>query len=230
MSRITPTSMDVDDSTIVVVPLGSWEQHGPHLPLDTDSVIVDAVVTAALTRTESPSSFLVAPTIAITASDEHGGFTGGLSMGSDATREALVSIARSASWSRGICFVNGHGGNFDALRGAASALAHEGITHSSWSLPNYDGADMHAGHTETSLMLHISPALVRLDRIETGTVGDRATMIEAMRREGVGSVSPNGILGDPTTASAAHGAEVLEMYARSLAAHLDALWLEWRPA
>ncbi|MFN5650364.1 MAG: creatininase family protein, partial [Actinomycetes bacterium] len=96
---------------LVVVPLGSWEQHGPHLPPDTDSVIISAVVAAAAGGREG---ITVAPTLGITASDEHAGFGGTLSIGTEATAAAVVAIARSASWASGVLFANGHGGNADA--------------------------------------------------------------------------------------------------------------------
>lgn len=227
MNRVAPTAVDVAPSLIVVIPLGSWEQHGPHLPVDTDTVIIDAVVSRAMDLVTSPTAFMVAPTLPITASDEHAGFPGGLSMGTEATQSALVSIGRSSSWATGVCFVNGHGGNSGALSAAVSALAHEGITHSVWSLPAYAGSDMHAGHTETSLMLHISPDRVRRDRFAPGAAGERGDLIAGMRAAGVKSVSPNGVIGDPTGATAAHGAEVLAMYARSLADHLNGLEAAW---
>lgn len=228
MTRLAPTTMELTGrSTIVVVPLGSWEQHGPHLPLDTDTIIIDAVVLGALKCVSSSSAIVVAPTLAITASDEHAGFAGSLSMGTDATRDALVAIGRSATWASGICFANGHGGNADALTAMSSALSHEGIRHSTWSLPSYGGSDMHAGLTETSLMLHIAPERVRHDLITPGAEGSRAAMIANMRTSGVRAVSPNGIIGDPTAASAAHGAEVLALYTQSLTTHLDARAAAW---
>lgn len=228
MRRLAPTSPESADSPrIVIVPLGSWEQHGPHLPLDTDTVIINAVVSDALERVASADLFVVAPTLAITASDEHAGFAGGLSMGTQATCDALVSIGRSSVWSAGLCLVNGHGGNAAALSSATSALTHEGIRHSVWSLPHYDGADMHAGRTETSLMLHIAPESVRTDRIEPGFDGDRTEAIDTMRLSGVRSVAPNGILGDPTGATAAHGREVLRAYSTHLSSHLDSLAARW---
>jgi creatinine amidohydrolase len=210
---------------IVLLALGSWEQHGAHLPFDTDTVIIEAVVDAAI-RTVDPenTSFSVAPTIGITASDEHDGFAGTLSIGTQALADALVSIARSASWARGICIVNGHGGNTDALKLIHSALDYEKIRHAIWSLPYYEGADMHAGHTETSLMLHLAPGTVRMDLAEVGAVGDSEMLIERMRAGGIKEVSSNGVVGDPTNANAAHGATMLSFYAD----HLTKLLLQIR--
>ena len=96
-----------------------------------------------------------------------------------------------------------------------------------WSLPSYDGADMHAGHTETSVMLHVAPAKVRTDRIEAGTVGDASSLVALMRTSGVVGVSANGILGDPTTATSEHGIAVMKLYSSRLATHLATLSNEW---
>lgn len=214
---------------IVLLPLGSFEQHGPHLPLETDTIIIDSVVKQALSDTRIDADvFMIAPTIAISASDEHAGFPGTLSTGTEPLVQSVVAICRSASWSLGVCIINGHGGNIDALARISSALAHEKITFSIWSLPSYDGADMHAGHTETSVMLHIAPDKVRTDRIERGTVGVASELIAQMRASGVAGVSDNGVLGDPTTATKEHGIAVMNLYSTSLASHLASLSNDWR--
>lgn len=216
------------NSKVLVLPLGSFEQHGPHLPLDTDTIIIDSVVAQALRDSRiNADSFMVAPTIAISASDEHAGFPGTLSTGSAALADSVVAICRSASWAQGVCIVNGHGGNTDALARMGSALTYEKIKHSMWSLPSYEGADMHAGHTETSVMLHIDPAKVQIDRIEPGTVGNASSLVAQMRTSGVVGVSTNGVLGDPTTATSEHGVAVMKLYSSSLAAHLATLTKEW---
>ena len=216
-------------SKIVLLTLGSWEQHGPHLPFDTDTIIINSVVTQAMHDSQiNANEFMIAPTVAISASDEHVGFPGTLSTGTEALAQSVVAICRSASWSLGVCIVNGHGGNTDALARISSALTHEKITHSIWSLPSYDGADMHAGHTETSVMLYVAPDKVQTDRIERGTVGDSSALVAQMRTSGVAGVSDNGVLGDPTTATKEHGYAVMNLYSTSLASHLVKLSHEWR--
>ena len=213
----------------MLLTLGSWEQHGPHLPFDTDTIIINSVVTQAMHDSQiNANEFMIAPTVAISASDEHAGFPGTLSTGTEALAQSVVAICRSASWSLGVCIVNGHGGNTDALARISSALTHEKITHSIWSLPSYDGADMHAGHTETSVMLHVAPDKVQTDRIERGTVGDSSALVAQMRTSGVAGVSDNGVLGDPTTATKEHGFAVMNLYSTSLASHLVKLSHEWR--
>jgi creatinine amidohydrolase len=225
---MTTARLNSSHSIVLVLPLGSFEQHGPHLPLDTDTIIIDAVVAQALaTSTIDSDSFMVAPTIAISASDEHAGFPGTLSTGSAALADSVVAICRSASWTQGICIVNGHGGNTDALASITSALTYENIRHSMWSLPSYEGADMHAGHTETSVMLHVAPAKVQTDLIEPGTVGDASSLVAQMRTSGVAGVSANGVLGNPTTATSEHGVAVMKLYSASLASHLATLSTEW---
>jgi creatinine amidohydrolase len=213
---------------IVLLALGSWEQHGAHLPFDTDTVIIESVVDAAIRSVDPENTqFSVVPTIGVTASDEHNGFAGTLSIGTNALSDAVVSIARSASWARGICIVNGHGGNADALKLIHSALDYENIRHSIWSLPYYEGADMHAGHTETSLMLHLAPGTVRMDLAEVGAVGDSEILIERMRAGGIKEVSSNGVVGDPTNATAAHGETMLSFYADHLTKLLLQIQTSW---
>ena len=230
--RARITSPDITPGTrVLLLPLGSWEQHGPHLPLDTDSVIVSAVVSAAMASCTVREHFVVAPVLPVTASDEHDGFPGGLSTGSEALAAALVAICRSAAqWARGIIIVNGHGGNGDALRQACHALTHESIRHSVWSLPGYSGGDMHAGRTETSVMMHLDPASVRTGLIPVD-VPEGAT-VDELRQGGVKGVSQSGVLGQPGLASAEHGHAVLTMYRDSLLAHMTLRadeWLNVRP-
>lgn len=225
----TATSRDLENrSPIVVLALGSWEQHGPHLPLDTDTVIIDTVVaTSLMLLNEQASRFLVAPTLSITASDEHRGFAGTLSTGTEALVQSVVSICRSASWATGVCVVNGHGGNHDALTAISSALTFEGVAHSLWSLPAYEGNDFHAGRTETSLMMKIAPHSVRWDQLTTGNTQPVHELLPTMREGGVRAVSESGVLGDAAAATAEHGALVLDFYAQHLAQHLKVILDQW---
>lgn len=208
---------------MVIVPLGSWEQHGAHLPSSTDSDIIAEVVRLAADGRD----VVVAPVVSITASDEHRGFPGTLSTGTEALAASLVGIARSAAWACGVLFANGHGGNADALVAASAAMSREGLQHAVWSMPAYEGADAHAGRTETSVMLHLRPGLVRLDLAEPGNTADAAALLPAMREGGVRAVSGNGVLGDPTTATAEHGRAVVAMWVTSLAQRIDSLSAEW---
>ena len=222
------TSAEIAESRpILLLPLGAWEQHGPHLPLDTDTMIITRVIADVLRHADLRTvNVMSAPAISITASDEHHGFPGTLSTGTQALKDSVVAICRSASWATGVCIANGHGGNADALAAITSALAYEEITHSVWSLPSYSGGDMHAGHTETSLLLHIAPNEVRSNVIARGATHD-AGLIDAMRDGGVQAVSENGIIGDASTATASHGKAVLDLYTNSLRAHVLECHREW---
>ncbi len=97
---------------VVLIPLGSTEQHGPHLPFDTDTVIACAVADALAIELEASScSVVVSPALPLGASGEHQDFPGTLSMGHEALRHVVIELARSAqSWVPRVVFVNGHGG------------------------------------------------------------------------------------------------------------------------
>lgn len=215
-SDVTTSYLTTSDlasrSLTVLIPVGSCEQHGPHLPLNTDARVAEAVAVAAAA---GRFGVVIAPTLPYSASDEHAGFPGLLSLGADGTHAALHALVRSArEWATHVVIVNGHGGNSSALRrleGEASL----------WS-PRYRG-DAHAGHSETSLMLAIDPAAVRLDRLAVGTTDPVAMLMPMMRTGGVRAVSTSGVLGDPTTATAAAGAQLLEALVTDLRALLDAL-------
>ena len=198
----------------LLVPLGSTEQHGPHLPLDTDTRIATAVARGAQAglKARLEHDWLVAPAIAYGASGEHQSFDGTISIGTEALTMLLVEYGRSAAcWAVRLVFINGHGGNVDALSSAVSRLRAEGrdvgwcpCTAVGGSRPT----DAHAGHTETSVLLHISPADVLADRWLAGNGAPLPELLPSMRRGEVATVSRVGVLGDPTTATAAEGKRI----------------------
>ena len=188
----------------LVVPVGSTEQHGPHLPLDTDT----RIATAVARDVADDHGCLLAPAIAYGASGEHQGFPGTVSIGTPTLTAVLLEYGRSACvWSARVVFVNGHGGNVDALRSATATLRGEG-RDAAWISACRDAVDAHAGHTETSLLLHLWPDAVRIDRLAAGNTDPLADLMPRLRRGGVAAVSPSGVLGDPTTAAAAEGARI----------------------
>ena len=95
---------------IIAVPVGSCEQHGPHLPLDTDTRIAIALAEGLVSSFE-PGDVLIGPTLTATSSGEHAGFPGTLSIGAEIVEQMIVELVRSADWSAGVVLVNGHGGN-----------------------------------------------------------------------------------------------------------------------
>jgi mycofactocin precursor peptide peptidase len=203
----TWTDLDASvDPPILLVPIGSCEQHGPHLPLDTDTRIATAVATAVAERM---TGVLIAPSITVTASGEHQGFPGTLSIGSAATEMILVELVRSADWASGMVFINGHGGNLESVERAVVTSTTEGRRVLSW-WPRFRDGDAHAGRTETSMMLVIAPHLVRLEAAAPGDTRPIGEVLDALRVGGVRSVSRNGVLGDPTGASADEGNALLD--------------------
>ncbi|MGH9133114.1 MAG: mycofactocin biosynthesis peptidyl-dipeptidase MftE [Ilumatobacteraceae bacterium] len=207
---------EVDSTRVVVVPVGSCEQHGPHLPLATDSIIAEALAEDLAARR---ADAVVAPTVSVTASGEHQGFAGTLSVGTEVMQMLVVELVRSAAWASAVVLVNGHGGNAAAVEGAMEQLRGEGRRVLAW-WPRITGGDLHAGHTETSLMLAVRPDLVRLDRAVAGPT----VAVADVARSGVQALSPTGVLGDPLAATAEHGAELLARLGDDLAHAVDA-WL-----
>ena len=164
---------------------------------------------------------MIGPTFSVTASGEHAGFPGTLSIGTEVIESALIEIVRSADWAGGIVFVNGHGGNITPVESATRRLRREGRRAMSW-WPMIPGGDAHAGRTETSLMLAVAPALVRLDAAEAGSSASLAELMPQLREVGVRGVSANGVLGDPTGASAEEGQSLLDRLVDDLVLRVNA--------
>jgi mycofactocin system creatininase family protein len=210
------------DGPLLAVPLGSTEQHGPHLPLDTDTRIATAL---AIRLAERRDDVLVAPALAYGASGEHAGFAGTLSIGTDALTTVLVELVRSAAgFCRGTVLVCGHGGNRDAVDAATARLGAEGRPVIAW-MASVPGGDAHAGRTETSLMLALDPRRVHGSRAAAGDRRPLAELMPTLRAAGVAAVSANGVLGDPAGASAAEGERLLAAMLDDLTAAVAA----WDP-
>lgn len=224
---------EVTGTSLLVVPLGATEQHGPHLPLDTDTAV--AAELASRLVGARPDTVL-APALPYGASGEHQGFPGTLSVGTEVVEELVVELVRSADDFAGTVLVSGHGGNSLPLQRARDRLANEGRRVLAWSpstavlagaVPEMTGrldGDHHAGLVETSIMLALRPRSVRLDAIIPGRVkAPLAELLPRLVREGVAGVSPDGVLGDPSGASAGLGRRWLSALAADLALRVD----EW---
>jgi creatinine amidohydrolase len=203
---------------LLAVPVGATEQHGPHLPLSTDT---DLAVALCARLAAARTGVLVAPPLAYGGSGEHEDFPGTLSIGTEAVELLLVELGRSATrtFSR-VLLVSTHGGNADAVRRAERRLRAESRDVLAW-LPDWEG-DAHAGRAETSLELALAPERVRLERAQAGNTRPLTELMPELRRSGVRAVSPNGVLGDPADASAAEGAAQLARLGADLLAAVGA--------
>ena len=221
----TMTSPEVRDAIrggrdTVVFALGATEQHGPHLPLATDALLGDHLARLVAERLDA----FVGPTVRVGCSSHHLEFAGTLSV-DEATFAGIVhGLVRSAA--RGgfarIVLIPTHGGNFGPLGAALEqlesdlsirvsaltdvrvllAIAQTG--EEEFGVPLSAGG-LHAGEWETSLLMAARPDLVRVDRGEAGYTGDLDAALGAIFGQGVHSVAANGVIGDPTESSAAHG-------------------------
>jgi len=223
IDRARRPSDDGTQAPIVLIPIGSTEQHGPHLPIRTDTLIAEEIAGRAVHHTDG---LVVGPTIAVSASGEHADFPGTLSIGTATTTAMMVELVRSADWAAGVVLVNGHGGNHDAISAAVDVLTTEGRHTLAW-WPKWprrrDGgpADLHAGRIETSLMLAIDPGLVRL---ELAVAGPDAS-IDDLRDRGVRAISATGVLGDPDGASGREGERFITAFVEDLVHQIE----RWRP-
>jgi creatinine amidohydrolase len=210
---------------ILAVAVGATEQHGPHLPLSTDTDVAAALCARlAAARTD----VLVGPAIPYGASGEHAGFPGTLSIGQAALELLVVELCRSATdtFDR-ILLVNWHGGNIEPLRRAKDLLRTESRDVRVY-LPRFDG-DPHAGRSETALQLALAPERVREDRAAAGDTRPLTELLPLLRTGGVRAVSANGVLGDPAGATAAEGAALLGRLSTDLLDRTRLWWPENSP-
>jgi creatinine amidohydrolase len=221
-----------DGHDTVVIPFGSLEQHGGHLPIGTDAMLGDEF---GLRIADRLNAFLV-PTVRVGFADHHLPFAGTVSISKDTLRRVAVDYAHGLARHgfRRIVFVPTHGGNFQPLVEAVeecrsiagvkvmtvvSDFSRDvlrqgtvGVSMKSGITPEESGA--HAGEWETSIMLWLAPELVRMDFAVPGYVGDMAEGVQRVLRDGVSldQLSPSGVMGDPRKAQAERG----ELYVEAL--------------
>lgn len=202
---------------ILAIPLGATEQHGPHLPFTVDT---DIAVELCARLAAARNRVVTAPPVPYGSSGEHAGFAGTLSIGQKATEVLLVELARSADAFAGVILVCAHGGNAVPLRSAVATLQREGRRVHAWS-PGASADDTHAGRTETSAMLALRPESVHIGHAAPGNTAALPDLMDKLRAEGVRAVSANGVLGDPSGASAEEGERLLAHWASGLVSTVD---------
>jgi len=200
----------------VLVPLGATEQHGPHLPLDTDSLIGAELAVRAARRL---GRAFAAPVLPVGASAEHRGFPGTLSLSHEIVAAVVIDLCawlRDRGFQR-VAVFSAHGGNRRALELARAAV--QPGTTILLDLPTLPvgAGDAHAGRDETSMLLAILPEAVR-PVTSAGYLGQLdARAWDVLTTAGVRALAPNGVLGDPAGASAELGQVLLDGLAAAIA-------------
>jgi creatinine amidohydrolase len=225
------TLRSLAEDSVIVVPVGAIEHHGPHLPLVTDALIAESVATAAVAQGVAEGLDLwLLPTLSYTKSDEHHWASGTMWLTWETLMSTLVDIGRSvaATPARRLVFVNGHGGN-TALLGVANrelrrrfglrtfSMAASGVKAATGrdGEPDERGFGIHAGFGETSLVLHLRPDLVDMSLAERN-VPEHLADLSYVGFNGYpvqfgwmsDDFGPSGVVGDPTGATAERGAEI----------------------
>jgi creatinine amidohydrolase len=226
--------------SIVVQPLGAIEQHGPHLPFNTDLLIAERVASAAVERVGERLDAWLLPALAYTKSNEHAWAPGTVWLSASTLLAVLDDLGRCIAMTpaRRLVFLNGHGGNSALVNvanrelrlhhGLMTFLAHPGLP------PDQGGASpagelgmgIHGGTDETSLMLHLAPELVDMStavrRVPEHLAANRYVRFGGPVSFGWLSddFGADGHIGDPLAATAEHGAE---LFAGAVDAFCDAL-------
>ncbi len=215
----------IGPSTIVVQPIGAVEQHGPHLPLVADTLVVDAVAT----RVEQVAQIGLLPTLIYGKSNEHEWSPGTMVLSTPTLIGLLTDVGRSVHrmGARTLVFLNGHGGNSAVLStvardlhvelGLLTYVVHPFLAYGGSS--ETDPLDFHAGHSETSVVMHLAPDLVHLDRSRSNGPTDPGAHVGLTGTVDMGWTSRefgdgSGTIGDPTAASEAAGAAIMDTMVR----------------
>jgi len=229
-------SAELSKESIVILPLGAIEQHGPHLPLNTDFVVADAVSRAAVEKFGAETNAWLLPTLPFTKSNEHAWAVGTMWLSATTMMAVIDDIGRcvASTPAKKIMFINGHGGNSALMAmmnrelrlkyGLQTFLAHPHMPadQGGSSAESELGMGVHGGVDETSVMLHLRPDLVDMSlavrRVPEGLAKNE--QVKFGGRVAFGWLSndffPEGHIGDPTGASAELGASMFASAVDSL--------------
>ena len=234
-----------DVNAIVVVPVGSIEQHGPHLPVKVDALLATEVARRAALKIQTHQPILVTPTVWCGLAEHHMDFCGTLTLDFETFHALLRNLCRSIRHHgfRRIFLLNGHGGNIAALNVICSELVREleglrVVSGTYWTLPEVAEkfAEIlevqqnvrHAGEAETSMMLALEPELVDQSILNQadGTPEIPFYGSGVSRWVSFKEVSANGVIGSPSVATAAKGELLLEVASEGIAGVLQnpTLW------
>lgn len=238
---------------IVIVPVASLEQHGPHLPVEVDSTLGEAVALRTAAKVQAKGeSVLVLPVLWTGLSEHHMSFGGTVTLDNAAFAALVEGVVRSVlrHGFKRIVLLNAHGGNENALRSIADDLTPKLgvpiVQFTYWyaaavpiaKILETQGGLSHACEAETSMMMAVRPDLVARDRIPLAKV-NRTPDVDDVVGGGVymwrsiGSRSASGVLGNPEAASAEKGERLFDAISTSLADKLcnKDLWhLPWTSA
>jgi creatinine amidohydrolase len=233
MTRVdVQKALDKGFSTVVFA-VGSNEQHGPHLPTCTDSLIGDILVNKVTVKL---GKALQAPTINVGCSEHHMVFPGAISLRPETLksliRDYCVSLAKQGF--KCIVILPSHGGNFAVVREIVDELNQslEGTKVVSYTdlkgllkfLAEFSSkhgvsageSGAHAGESETSMVLALRKDLVDMEHAEEGFTGSFEDKIDLVMSQGIKAVTKNGVLGDPRKGEAGKGEEYLELWAEKM--------------
>ncbi|WP_409074182.1 creatininase family protein [Micromonospora chalcea] len=215
---------------VAVLPVGSFEQHGAHLPLATDTIVACAIAE----RVAAAYDLFLLPPVTISCSQEHSAWAGTVSIShttlSSIITDVMASLRRSGP--ARLAVVNGHGGNY-VLSNIVQEANVDGPamtlfpTRDDWTsarraagLASDGHDDMHAGELEVSLLRHVCPDLVRPGVEETD---HHATDRNLLLLHGMAAYTRTGVIGTPSAGSAEKGRTILDNLVSSFKQHLDHL-------
>jgi creatinine amidohydrolase/Fe(II)-dependent formamide hydrolase-like protein len=222
-----------EEVDVALLPVGSVEQHGPHLPLDVDAFDAQHLALKVAEACTDPKP-LVLPLIPYGVSYHHEDFSGTITISPDTLSQLVYEIGMSAA-RHGITklvIINGHGGNSPALHFAAQMIDRDAhiftcVDTGETSDPDIEALaetpnDVHAGEIETSTTLAVRPELVRLKSARKFIPRFSSRYLDFTSKRSVGwyarvaKISPSGVLGDPTKASPEKGKKMWDLMVKNL--------------